>query len=288
MAPPKVWLITGCSTGFGHELALQALQRGEKVIATARNISKLNALKEAGAATLQLDVTANLDPLKKVAEMANGIHGRIDVLVNNAAFVVDGPVEETTPEETQSIFSTNVFGLLNMIRAITPYMRAQRSGIIANFSSIGGWGGFPGCALYTATKWAVSGISESLVDELKPFGITVTCIEPGYFRSDLLTASNRKSPQIHIADYDGTPGRETMDLLDAVNRKQPGDIVKGCKVLLDILTQSGVAGGREIPIRVALGPDSAPFIEKKCQETIKLVGEWKDVTVKTNHDDVKE
>lgn len=134
---PQVWLITGCSTGFGHALALRALERGDKVIATARNASKLESLKAAGADVLALDVTADMETLKEVATKAHSLYGKIDTLINNTGYLIDGAVEETSPEETYDLFNTNVFGTLNLTRAILPYMRARRAGIIANVSSVG-------------------------------------------------------------------------------------------------------------------------------------------------------
>jgi NAD(P)-dependent dehydrogenase (short-subunit alcohol dehydrogenase family) len=165
-------------------------------------------------------------------------------------------------------------------------MRQQRSGVIANVSSVGAWIGGPGCAVYCASKWAISGISESLTGELKPFGISVTSVEPGYFRSNLLSRGHRNRAQNLIADYDGTTARQYMEQLDAADNKQPGDITKGCSVIIDVLTQTGTAAGRPIPLRLALGADANAIIEAKCKSTLSLLDEWKDVTRSTDHDDV--
>ncbi|GAD91995.1 hypothetical protein CIMG_06649 [Paecilomyces variotii No. 5] len=283
---PRVWFVTGCSTGFGRELVLQALKRGDKVIATARNVSKLADLETAGAKTMSLDVTADLASLKQSAATAYALYDRIDILVNNAGYLSAGSVEETSPEETFSQFNTNVFGLLNVNRAFLPYLRAQKSGVIANFSSIGAWRGSAGVGIYCASKWAVAGISESLNGELAEFGIKSISIEPGYFRSKLLDGGNRSVIKNHIPEYDGTAARKGMQRLEVMDNKQPGDIVKGTKVIIDVLTQSGTAAGKDIPLRLALGADSYEIISGKCQQTIALLNEWKDISTPTNHDDV--
>lgn len=143
--------------------------------------------------------------------------------------------------------------------------------------------------MYCASKWAVSGISETMTNELAEFGIKVTCIEPGSFRSNLLTESNRSVTDSKnvIKDYErDSAARRGVKLVEDVNRKQPGDVAKGCRVIIDVLTQSGSAEGREIPVRLALGADAYGAIKGKCEETIKLLDEWKDVTTPTNHDDV--
>lgn len=166
-------------------------------------------------------------------------------------------------------------------------MRNQKSGVIANFSSIGGWQGDAGCGIYNSTKWAISGFSEALTHELAPFGISVISIEPGYFRSNFLNAGHRKHAERTISEYDGTPARRGRELLDQVNNRQPGDIIKGSRVIIDVLTQSWSATGRGIPIRLPLGPDAIEMIGNKCRETLKLLDEWKDIISMTNHDDVQ-
>ncbi|KIW93910.1 uncharacterized protein Z519_05225 [Cladophialophora bantiana CBS 173.52] len=282
MASYKVWFITGCSSGFGRELALGALRRGDKVIATARNASKLDDIKAAGAATMNWDVTAPLEDLKKAAEEAHRIYGRFDYLINNAGYNQVGGLEELTPEQTQAQFATNVFGLLNTTRAIVPFMRAQRSGVVANFSSVGAWRGVAGVGLYCASKWAVSGLSETLYFELADFNIKVCTIEPGYFRSNFLNAGNKLKRENVIADYEGTAVRRGEQLMDEYDNKQRGDIKKGVKVIIDVLTGDS---GREIPMRLVLGPDAYATIKTKCEETIKGLEEWKDLTCSTDLDE---
>ncbi|KIX99821.1 uncharacterized protein Z520_04457 [Fonsecaea multimorphosa CBS 102226] len=282
MTSSKVWFITGCSSGFGRELALAALRRGDRVIATARNASKLDDIKAAGATTMNWDVTAPLEDLKKAAEQAHQVYGRFDYLINNAGYSQVGGLEELTPEQTQAQFATNVFGLLNTTRAIVPYMRAKRSGVVANFSSVGAWRGYAGVGLYCASKWAVSGISETLYFELADFNIKVCTIEPGYFRSNFLNVGNKLPRENTIADYEGTAVRKGEQLLDDYDNKQPGDVKKGVRVIIDVLTG---ATGKDIPMRLVLGPDAYGMIKAKCEETIEGLEEWRDLTCSTDLDE---
>ena len=192
----------------------------------------------------------------------------------------------SSPEEDYATFNTNVFGMLNVSRAVLPYLRAASGEkVIANFGSIGSWRGGPGYALYSATKWACSGISESMRAELEPFGIKTTVIEPGYFRTNLLNANARIKSAVQMKEYDDTGVGDTRKMLDKANNKQLGDVEKGAKVIVDILTHSGVAEGRDIPVRVALGSDAPSFIIDKCRETEQLLNEWKDITTSTDHVD---
>ncbi|EXJ86632.1 hypothetical protein A1O3_03585 [Capronia epimyces CBS 606.96] len=228
---------------------------------------------------MSLDVTSPLDELKKIAEEAHGIYGRIDYLINNAGFSQVGGLEELTPEETEFQFSTNVFGPLNVTRAILPYMRARRSGVVANFSSVGAWRGAARVGLYCASKWAVSGLSETLYYELADFDIKICTVEPGYFRSSFLNPGNKKDKKNVIPDYEGTAVRKAEAFLEAYDNKQPGDIKKGAKVILDVLTG---AAGREIPMRLVLGTDAYGAIKAKCENTIETLDEWKDLSVSTD------
>ena len=148
----KVWFITGCSSGFGAALTQEILSRGDEVIATARNASRISDLQNVGAKIMELDVTADATTLKSKAEEAYNIFGRIDFLINNAGFSLQGTVEELTAEEIQTQFDTNVFGMLNVTRAFLPYLRKQRSGVIGNISSIGAWRGVAGLGVYCSSK----------------------------------------------------------------------------------------------------------------------------------------
>ncbi|KAF2686277.1 NAD(P)-binding protein [Lentithecium fluviatile CBS 122367] len=191
----------------------------------------------------------------------------------------------TSPKEDYDTFNTNVFGLLNVSKAFLPYIRvAPGHCTIANFGSIASWSGGPGYALYCGTKWAVSGISEAMTAELAPLGIAVTVIEPGYFRTGFLNPTAKVVAQRSITEYDDTAVGHVRKLLDATDNKQPGDVIKGCRVIVDVLTKTGVAEGSEVPIRVALGSDSPPAIREKLVATEKLLKEWEAVTTGTDHE----
>ncbi|KAK0205592.1 hypothetical protein DFS33DRAFT_780846 [Desarmillaria ectypa] len=278
-----VWLITGTSTGLGRDLALAALERGEKVIATARarSLHLLTNLKEKGAETLELDVTAPLDDLKKIAEKAVGIYGRIDVLVNNAGYILVGALEESTPEETFDQFNTNVFGALNVTRAFLPYMRARRTGTVVWLGSIGGWRAVPNAGLYGTTKWALRGISETLNVEVSPLGLRSICIDFGYFRTSFLTPDHRKPFVPRIDDYREIT-EKVENALQAVNGKQPGNPKKGVQVMLDVVRGEGVAQGKEFPKSLLMGSDCFKDAQNQMQGYLKLQAEWEDVSKSTD------
>jgi len=282
-----VWLITGTSSGFGKDLTLAALRRGDKVIATARarSAAKLSDLKEKGADVLELDVTDSLDKLREVAKKAVAIHGRVDVVVNNAGFIQNGFLEEATPEETFSQFNTNVFGALNVSRAFLPYMRERRTGTIVWLGSIAGWRGSPNGGLYQASKHAVRGLSESLRQEIEPLGLRSICIEPGFFRTEFLQPGNRTASVAHGFDDYKEKRQAAIASADAMNGSQVGDPKKAVEVMIDIIKSEGKAAGRTPPTYLGLGSDAYEIIKDACTSTIKRLDDWKDIIVST---DIKE
>ena len=184
----RVWFITGTSTGFGYLLADEVLKRGERVIATARDVSTLSRLARQypdRIHTLTLDVT-NPKAITSIAEQAIAAFGHVDILVNNAGYGVNGAIEEVSENEFEPMFQTNIYGLIRVTRAFLPHFRQRRSGHVVNLSSIGGLIGSPGWGFYNATKFAVEGFSEALAEEVKPLGVHVTVVEPGPFRTDFL------------------------------------------------------------------------------------------------------
>ncbi|KAF1972317.1 NAD(P)-binding protein [Bimuria novae-zelandiae CBS 107.79] len=257
-----VWFFTAASSGFGHYMALEALSRGHHVIASERTPSKLVPLRSTGATIVELDVTAPLPTTEAVAKETVAIHGYITHLVNAAGYALVGAVEETSPQEDSDIFNANVLGTLNGHRTI------------ANFGSIASWTGAPGAALYYSTKRAVSGLSEALRFELAPFGIAVTVVEPGYFRTGFLNPGAAVQSEKRMEVYKESAAGETRRALDRTDGRQRGDVVKGSKVVVDILAMEGVAEGKEVPVRAALGSDSPPTIREKMEETRKLLDEW--------------
>ncbi|KAF2732092.1 NAD(P)-binding protein [Polyplosphaeria fusca] len=269
-----VWFITAASSGFGKYMAFEALKRGHIVVASARSTSRIQDLKEAGADVVTLDVTSPLPDLQKIAKQVHEKYGRLTHLVNAAGYILIGAVEETSPQEDFETFNTNVFGMLNVSKAFLPYLRATSGEkTLTNFGSIGSWTGGEGFGLYSGTKWACSGISEAMRRELAPFNIQVTVVEPGYFRTGFLNAGAQVSSKTRLQAYDESAVGTMRKLLEVTDNKQRGDIVKGCKILIDILTHSGVAEGKDIPERVALGSDSPPTIRDKMARTETLLKE---------------
>ena len=185
------WLITGISRGFGKQLSEELLKNGHHVAGTTRN--GLSDLRHANLTVFKLDVTNPEDVHAAVLDIVETV-GPIDVVVNNAGFGMVGAVEEVSPDEARHVFATNVFGTLNVIQAVLPSLRDQRSGLIINFSSVGGMAGSAGFGIYNATKFAVEGMSEALALEVKPFGIDVMIVEPGYFRTEFLSAESESPP----------------------------------------------------------------------------------------------
>ncbi|TFY71380.1 hypothetical protein EVG20_g1624 [Dentipellis fragilis] len=283
MSGQLVWLITGTSAGLGRLMTLEALKRGDKVIATARgrSVSKLDELKAQGADVIELDVTAPLETLHETAKKAVAIHGRIDVLVNNAGYLAGGALEETTPQETYDQFNTNIFGALNIARAFLPYMRPRRTGTVVWIGSIAGWEGIASAGLYCATKTAVRSLSMALDNELGPLGLRSMNFEFGYFRTTFLAPSQRTESTTRIKDYDEACGAAAAALA-AYDGKQPGDPIKGIKVMVDLIRGEGVAAGRKVPHTIQFGSDTLKTVKDFCAETTGRIEEWGDVFASTD------
>lgn len=287
MPQERVWLITGANSGFGTEFVHPVLARGDKVIATGRNPAKLAAaLGNTDAHLLTLDVTAPLEDLKVIAGQAIKIYGRVDVLVNNAGYVEMGTVEESTPDRTFQQFNTNVFGLLNVTRSFLPYMRERRSGSIVNIGSVGGWVGFAGSGLYSATKCAVAIISEALKGEVGQFGIEVHCIEPGYFATSLLEPSNlAMNKNASIADYSHL-NKTLEEGFSAISGNQPGSPKKGVARMIETVTHEGYAARKEIPARIVLGKDAYERVGGIIAKWENERKEWKEWSEDSVRDDL--
>lgn len=272
----KIWFITGASRGFGALITAQALAKGDAVIATARNSKAITERfgEHPNLLPVTLDVT-NQEQADAAAKAAIDRFGRIDVLLNNAGFGLMGAVEEASPAEIEAVYKTNVFGLLNVTRAILPFMRQVRSGRILNISSIGGYRGAAGFGVYSSTKFAVEGLSEALHDELAPLGIHVTVVEPGYFRTDFLDASSLTSSGHIIADYEATAGK-VRTLATSLSHNQPGDPNKLAQVLIDF------ADAPHPPVRLPLGSDTVSTIEDKHRKDAAILAEWRAISVSTD------
>lgn len=220
----KTWLITGAARGLGAGIARAALDAGDRVVVAGRNRDAL--IKAFGpdsdtVLSLTLDVT-DTAAIAAAVEAVMARFGRIDVLVNNAGYGHLGIFEETNAQDARTQFDTNVFGLFDMTRAVLPIMRAQRSGHVFNISSIGGLMGGESGAIYCASKFAVEGFSESVAQEVRPFGIHLTIVEPGFFRTDFLDASSLRYGDNPIADY-AEASRAIRAFYDARSRNQAGD-----------------------------------------------------------------
>ncbi|RDL37147.1 NAD(P)-binding Rossmann-fold containing protein [Venustampulla echinocandica] len=260
---PPVWFITGCSSGFGLELALIALGEGHKVIATSRNPSKTPSLVSQvgslGGKWLPLDVCAPEAELAQTVEKAIAIYGRIDILVNSAGYAILGALETISVEEVRAQMETNYFGPLTLTRLVLPTMRARRSGTIVQISSTAGIEAKASRSAYCASKWALEAMSEALYNELEPLGVRVLLVEPGAFRSGFAGAVNIPKAALP-KDYEGTITQQVMDAVVkmGVDEKSiPGDVHKGCRAIFDVVMKSGQAEGTEEFLRLPLGKDSA-------------------------------
>jgi len=268
----RVWFITGTSTGFGHLLAEEALKRGERVIATARDISKLTRLVRQNPdriRSLTLDVTKP-DEITSVTQQAIAAFGGVDILVNNAGYGVNGAIEEVSEDEFDPTFQTNIYGLIRMTRAFLPHFRQRRSGHIFNLSSIGGLIGSAGWGFYNVTKFAVEGFSEALSEEMKPLGVHVTVVEPGPFRTDFLGRSGKLAKR-ELSDYATTAGK-AREYLRTQSGKQPGDPLKAVAAIL------AVANSSRPPMHLILGRIALTRFRNKLASWQKEIAEWENIT----------
>ncbi|KAJ7690352.1 serine 3-dehydrogenase [Mycena rosella] len=280
MAPNSsaVILITGCSTGFGHELSLVALDRGFRVISTARRLETLAALKEKGAETLALDVTAPVDEISAFAANAWAIYGQVDFLINNAGYIQGGAIEENTHEEVLAQFNTNVFGLLNTTNSFLPYFRRRRAGTIVNFSSQGGSLNSPGAGIYSASKAAVDSLSDVWARELAGFGVKCISIQPGMFRTFVAASGNMLRGSNRIPGY--TASDKVFVEYNAQAGTERGDTRKGAAKIIDLVT----APGRELPLRLPLGNDAFEDLKALRVQQLAEIEKFKKWSVATDFD----
>lgn len=266
------WLITGASSGFGRLMAEYLASIGAKVVATARNVESLQEMMirhPGNVLTLQLDVTDQHSIDQAVADAIARV-GHIDVLVNNAGYGVAGAVEEVTESEYMPMFNTNVFGLINLTKALLPQFRERRSGTIANFSSIGGLIGSAGWGYYNATKFAVEGLSEALAAEVGPLGVHVMVVEPGPFRTDFLGRSGVEARQ-RISDYELTAGK-TREYFRSQGGKQPGDPQRAVEAVVAAVSDPNP------PKHLLLGKIALTRFRKRLQDWNAELGQWETTT----------
>ncbi|AUS79719.1 short-chain dehydrogenase/reductase [Actinoalloteichus sp. AHMU CJ021] len=276
----SVWLITGAGRGLGLEIARVALASDEHVALAARRPEYLpeDVRHHPNALPVRLDVTDRTRISAAVAEVIERF-GSVDVLVNNAGRGLLGALEEITDAEARALFDVNVFGLINTTRAVLPSMRAAGKGKLVHIGSRSGFEGEPGVSIYSASKFAVAGISEALAAELAPFGIQSMVVEPGVFRTDFLDASSVQLPGSRIADYDDTPAHVTLDWAEEANHKQLGDPVKGAAFIYR------VASGDKLPLHLPVGQDALDRRSAMTERIERETAPWREASAATAHTD---
>jgi NAD(P)-dependent dehydrogenase (short-subunit alcohol dehydrogenase family) len=270
----QVWLITGTSSGFGEAFARYALAQGHSVVATARDVSKLatlQALAPDRVLVQRLDVTRAGDPEVAIAAAVERF-GRIDVVINNAGYGSVGAVEETPDRELRAQMDTNFFGAAAVIRAALPTLRAQRSGAIVNISSLGGQMSFAGFGAYSASKFALEGLSEALAQEVAPFGIKVLIVEPGQFRTNLAGASLRHMPALDA--YRETVG-PTREFARTMHGTQAGDPTKAAAAIARALAAD------RTPLRLQLGEDAVAAVRDHARKLLADLEAWQSIAMDT-------
>ena len=270
-ASTPVWFITGCSTGFGRELAKLTLDRGWPTVVTARDRSRVADLAEGreNALALDLDVTEPAQ-IAEAVRAAEERFGRIDVLVNNAGYGYQSAVEEGEESEIRAMFDANVFGLFAISRAVLPGMRMRRKGHIINITSMAGFMGLPSSGYYAASKHAVEGFSDALAMETAPLGIKVTCVEPGPFRTDWAGRSLKQTPS-RIEDYAETAGTR-MAATSGVSGRQPGDPVRAGEAMIRITEDQNP------PRHLVLGAVAYNSVTQKLKERLAQIEALKDAS----------
>ena len=275
----KVWLVTGTGRGMGVDIARAALAAGHAVVATGRDPERVTqAVGEAkDLLAVKLDVT---DPVDAQAAVQAGVDrfGRIDVLVNNAGNFYAGFFEEISPEDFRAQVETNLFGPLNVTRAVLPVMRAQRSGLVVTVSSTAGIVGGEFTSAYAASKFAVEGWIESLTPEVAPFGIRTMLVEPGFFRTDLLTPESTNYAEPSIDDY-AERTKQTIATWTGMNGQQGGDPAKLATALIQLTGQD------EPPLRWAAGADAVGVVEQKAHTLLDQVDAHRELSSSLAHDD---
>lgn len=264
----KVWFITGCSTGFGRELALAALSQGDEVVATARRVESLAELTERWpehCRALALDLS-DLSQVPGVVSQAIGAFGRVDVLVNNAGYGLVGPIEEASQEQIQQNFAVNFFGPLELIRSILPHFRERKSGRIVNMSAAAAISNYAGFGIYGAAKCALEGMSEALAQEGRSFGLKVTLVQPGPFRTDFVARSLEKTGG-GIPEYANTAGRFAR-LIESMHGKQPGDPARAALAIVQAVDAD------RPPMRLVLGKYAIEKARRDWTQREAELREW--------------
>ncbi len=277
MDKSRVWFVTGSSTGFGRMLVEEILKKGERVVATARKPESVKDLVKAYPGKIiavKMDVTKKAQ-IASAVKKATAAFKRIDVLVNNAGYGLSGAIEDVSDASVKRIFDTNVFGLMHVTQAVLPVMRKQKSGHIVNLSSVAGQLGFPAVGVYNATKHAVEGLSEALSKEIAPFGIKLTIIEPGYFRTDFGGRSIERAKA--SAPYKAVD-KAMRERFEAMAARKAGDPRKGALAMIQAVE------AKEPPLRLVLGSEALGMIREKLASYSKELDRWESVTAATIED----
>jgi NAD(P)-dependent dehydrogenase (short-subunit alcohol dehydrogenase family) len=279
MSDKKVVLVTGAARGMGVDIARAALSAGHQVVATARHAQKVTEAlgNHDDLLAVALDVT---DPASVQAAVDAAVErfGRVDVLINNAGNFYAGFFEEIRPEDFRAQVETNLFGPLNVTRAVLPLMRAQRSGVVVTMSSSAGLIGQEFCTAYAASKFALEGWMESLTPEVAPFGVRTMVVEPGFFRTDLLTPESTSYAQPSIEDY-AERTRQTVAAWTGMNGLQGGDPAKLARGLVQL------AGSQEPPVRWVAGADAVAGVEQKVKDLLAQLDAHRELSSSLAHDD---
>ncbi|KAF8626031.1 hypothetical protein AX15_005121 [Amanita polypyramis BW_CC] len=284
---PKVWLITGTSSGFGRCLVHSVLERGDLVIATARSLEKVQDFPSSDRLrVLHLDVDHSRDVIQARIDEAVKFWGRIDVLVNNAGSVIRGLFEEGGSDTMLKQYRTNVFGLINVTTATLPYMRAARSGTVVMMGSRTSWqSNIPQTAFYSSSKAAVRSFSEALAVEVRQFNIRVMIVEPGGFKTKNITALEGKDGgECRIADYDNMRDIKSGKFREAMEVFK-GDPKKGMEVVVDVVRGEGKAKGRPWPLHLFIGKEAYYTVRSKCKEVAENMDTWEEVTKDLDFDE---
>ena len=273
----KTWLITGAARGLGAEIAKAALAAGHRVAATGRDLMALERLapRHANLFCHTLDVTDRAEA-RRAAEAAAARFGGIDILVNNAGYGQFGFFEDSSEDDVLEQFEVNLHGVLNVCRAVLPIMRRARQGRIFNISSIAGFRGMPGGSLLCASKHAVEGFSESLAREVEPFGIRVTLVEPGIFRTGFLSPQSMRFATSSTEDY-AEAARSLQQSYRARDGQQPGDPAKLSAALVRLAEEPNP------PLRFLAGPDAVQLMEARIQTLKQDMDTWRALSVSTDH-----
>jgi NAD(P)-dependent dehydrogenase (short-subunit alcohol dehydrogenase family) len=273
----RVWLVTGSASGLGAGIAKAALNNGDSVIATDLDLARLEQTYgsyDGQVLVAVLDIR-DVAQAESVVEAALKRFGRIDVLVNNAGYGQFGPFEEVEPQAIERQFATNVFGMFNVTRAVLPVMRKQRCGHVINMSSNGGFKGVSGASMYSASKFAIEGFSESLAQEIANFGIKLTLVEPGAFRTDFLDSRMLKIGTRALDDYSEFRTR-ALAVFEARNHQQVGDPDKLGLAVVKLVEQ------KEPPLRFVAGADAVQVVEDKLAFVAAELSRWRALSTSTD------